>query len=183
MGAANVNSKGNFQGAFQVLDFAGGTVVHINAGVAGLVSCLVLGKRTAPATWPQHGADAHRRGASVGRLVRVQRRLGGHRGLQAGMAMAVTQIATAVAALAWMFVEWGHRGKPTVIGIISGAVAGLVAITPASGFVGPIGALVIGIACGVICFWGVTWLKHRSATTTRLTPSASMRSAGSSARS
>src|SRR6476619_554330 len=76
------------------------------------------------------------------------------------MAMTVTQIATAVAALTWMFVEWGHRGKPTVIGICSGAVAGLVAITPASGFVGPIGALVIGIACGVGCYWGATGLKH-----------------------
>jgi ammonium transporter, Amt family len=81
-------------------------------------------------------------------------------GLQAGMAMTVTQIATAVAALTWMFVEWAHRGKPTVIGICSGAVAGLVAITPASGFVGPIGALVIGIACGIGCYWGATGLKH-----------------------
>ena len=76
------------------------------------------------------------------------------------MAMTVTQIATAVAALTWMFVEWGHRGKPTVIGICSGAVAGLVAITPASGFVGPIGALVIGVACGVGCYLGATSLKH-----------------------
>ena len=81
-------------------------------------------------------------------------------GLQAGMAMTVTQIATAVAALTWMFVEWAHRGKPTVIGICSGAVAGLVAITPASGFVGPVGALVIGVACGVGCYWGATGLKH-----------------------
>ena len=80
MSAANVDFKGNFQGAFQVLDFAGGTVVHINAGVAGLVSCLLLGKRKAPSAWPQHGSDLHRRRASVGRLVRVQRRLGGHRG-------------------------------------------------------------------------------------------------------
>src|SRR5207237_352839 len=81
-------------------------------------------------------------------------------GMQAGMAMAVTQIATAVAALAWMFVEWAARGKPTVVGICSGAVAGLVAITPASGFVGPIGAMVIGAAAGVLCYWGATGLKH-----------------------
>ena len=81
-------------------------------------------------------------------------------GVQAGMAMTVTQIATAVAALTWMFVEWAHRGKPTVIGICSGAVAGLVAITPASGFVGPIGSMVIGVACGVGCYWGATALKH-----------------------
>ena len=81
-------------------------------------------------------------------------------GVQAGMAMTVTQIATAVAALTWMFVEWAHRGKPTVIGICSGAVAGLVAITPASGFVGPVGAIVIGVACGVGCYLGATALKH-----------------------
>jgi Amt family ammonium transporter len=78
----------------------------------------------------------------------------------AGMAMAVTQIATAAAALAWMFAEWISRGKPSVLGIISGAVAGLVAITPASGFVNPTGALAIGIVAGVVCFWGATWLKH-----------------------
>src|SRR5262249_18533601 len=80
-------------------------------------------------------------------------------GMQAGMAMAVTQIATAVAALTWMFVEWGARGKPTVIGICSGAVAGLVAITPASGFVGPVGSMVIGVAAGVLCYIGVTAVK------------------------
>jgi Amt family ammonium transporter len=74
--------------------------------------------------------------------------------------MTVTQIATAVAALTWMFVEWAHRGKPTVIGICSGAVAGLVAITPASGFVGPVGSMVIGVACGVGCYLGATSLKH-----------------------
>jgi len=81
-------------------------------------------------------------------------------GLQAGMAMTVTQIATAVAGLTWMFVEWAHRGKPTVVGLCSGAVAGLVAITPASGYVGPIGSMVIGVACGVGCYWGATGLKH-----------------------
>ena len=74
--------------------------------------------------------------------------------------MTVTQVATAVAALTWMFVEWAHRGKPTVIGICSGAVAGLVAITPASGYVGPLGAFVIGVACGVGCYLGATSLKH-----------------------
>jgi Amt family ammonium transporter len=78
----------------------------------------------------------------------------------AGMAMAVTQIATAAAALAWMFAEWVSRGKPSVLGIVSGAVAGLVAITPASGFVGPVGGLVIGFVAGVICFWGATSLKR-----------------------
>jgi len=160
MSAANVDAKGNFQGAFQVLDFAGGTVVHIDAGVAGLVSCLLLGKRKEPG--PGHNMVLTFIGASLlwvgwfgfnaGSAVTA--------GLQAGMAMTVTQIATAVAALTWMFVEWAHRGKPTVIGICSGAVAGLVAITPASGFVGPIGALVIGVACGIGCYLGATSLKN-----------------------
>jgi Amt family ammonium transporter len=81
-------------------------------------------------------------------------------GMQAGMAMLVTQIATAVAAFSWMLVEWALKGKPTVIGICSGAVAGLVAITPASGFVGPVGAFAIGVAAGVVCYWGCTGLKH-----------------------
>jgi ammonium transporter, Amt family len=80
--------------------------------------------------------------------------------MQAGMAMTVTQIATAVAAFTWMLVEWIARGKPTVIGMCSGAVAGLVAITPASGFVGPAGSMAIGVAAGVFCYWGVTGLKR-----------------------
>jgi ammonium transporter, Amt family len=159
MSAANVDSKGNFQGFFQVLDFAGGTVVHINAGVAGLVSCLVLGKRKEPG--PAHNMVLTYIGAAllwVG-WFGFNAGSGVCGGLQAGRAMTVTLIATAVAALTWMFVEWGHRGKPTVVGIASGAVAGLVAITPASGFVGPVGALVIGIACGVGCYLGATALK------------------------
>jgi Amt family ammonium transporter len=144
----------------KVLDFAGGTVVHINAGVAGLVAAIMLGKRSD--TGPGHNMVLTFIGAGLlwvgwfgfnaGSAVSA--------GVQAGMAMTVTQIATAVAALTWMFVEWAHRGKPTVIGICSGAVAGLVAITPASGFVGPVGAMVIGVACGVGCYWGATGLKH-----------------------
>ena len=155
---------GGFLGDWGVLDFAGGTVVHINAGVAGLVCALVLGKRTR-LRHREHGAAqpgllGDRRLAAVGRLVRLQRRLGGGASGNAGMAMAVTQIATAAAALAWMFAEWATRGKPSVLGIISGAVAGLVAITPASGFVNPMGALVIGIVAGLVCFWGATGLKQ-----------------------
>jgi Amt family ammonium transporter len=144
----------------KVLDFAGGTVVHINAGVAGLVAAIMLGKRND--TGPGHNMVLTFIGAALlwvgwfgfnaGSAVSA--------GVQAGMAMTVTQVATAVAALTWMFVEWAHRGKPTVIGIASGAVAGLVAITPASGFVGPIGSMVIGVACGVGCYWGTTSLKH-----------------------
>jgi Amt family ammonium transporter len=153
-------NAGNSDGLIKVLDFAGGTVVHINAGVAGLMCCLLLGKRRD--SGPGHNMVLTFIGASLlwvgwfgfnaGSAVTA--------GLQAGMAMLVTQIATAVAAFTWMLVEWMMRKKPTVIGICSGAVAGLVAITPASGFVGPVGAICIGIAAGVVCYWGVTGLKH-----------------------
>ncbi len=147
-----------------VLDFAGGTVVHINSGVAGLMAALVMGKRRGYGTepMPPHNLVLSVIGASLlwvgwfgfnaGSAVAANG--------NAGMAMAVTQIATATAALSWMFAEWIVKGKPSVLGIISGAVAGLVAITPASGFVDPRGALIIGIAAGVICYWGTTGLKH-----------------------
>ncbi len=158
--AANTDEKGDFAGWVKVLDFAGGTVVHINAGVAGLMCALVLGKRRDTA--PAHNMVLTFIGASLlwvgwfgfnaGSAVTA--------GMQAGMAMTVTQIATAVAGLTWMFVEWAHRGKPTVVGIASGAVAGLVAITPASGFVGPVGSMVIGVAAGIACYLGATSLKH-----------------------
>ena len=155
---------GGFLGDWGVLDFAGGTVVHINAGVAGLICAMVLGKRKGFGTdnMAPHNLVYSVIGASLlwvgwfgfnaGSAVAAS--------TNAGMAMAVTQIATAAAALAWMFAEWIARGKPSVLGIVSGAVAGLVAITPASGFVNPTGALVIGIVAGVICFWGATGLKH-----------------------
>jgi ammonium transporter, Amt family len=147
-----------------VLDFAGGTVVHINAGIAGLVCALVLGKRIGfgkEALMP-HNLVLTLIGASMlwvgwfgfnsGSAVAADGR--------AGYAMMVTQIATAAAALAWMFAEWLGKGKASVLGIASGAVAGLVAITPAAGFVNPVGALVIGVVAGVVCFWGATSLKH-----------------------
>src|SRR5262249_46499270 len=124
----------------KVLDFAGGTVVHINSGVAGLVACLMLGPRKD--TGPAHNVVLTFIGAAllwVG-CFRFNAGRATAAGMQAGMAMTVTQIATAAAALAWMFVEWAARGKPTVVGICTGAVAGLVAITPASGFVGPAGS-------------------------------------------
>ena len=159
-GADGFMSNGNNDAMFKVLDFAGGTVVHINAGVAGLMCAIVLGKRKD--SGPAHNMVLTFIGASLlwvgwfgfnaGSAVTA--------GMQAGMAMTVTQIATAVAAFVWMLVEWAHRGKPTVIGICSGAVAGLVAITPASGYVGPVGSMVIGVAAGVVCYWGVTGLKH-----------------------
>jgi Amt family ammonium transporter len=145
-------------------DFAGGTVVHINAGIAGLVACLVLGKRVGYGT--DNMAPFNVAYAVIGASLLWVGWFGFNAGSavaangRAGMAMAVTQTATAAAALAWMFAEWGTKGKPSVLGIASGAVAGLVAITPASGFVLPGAALIIGIAAGAICFWSATALKH-----------------------
>ena len=153
---------GDIVGAF---DFAGGTVVHINAGIAALIVALVIGKRLGypESPMPPHSLTLTVVGASMlwvgwfgfnaGSAVAADG--------AAGMAMLVTQISTATAALAWMFVEWAKHGKPSVLGIVTGAVAGLVAITPASGSVGPMGALVIGIASGVLCFWGATSLKQQ----------------------
>ncbi len=147
------------------LDFAGGTVVHINAGVAALVAALLIGKRLGyPETpMPPHNLTLTVIGASMLWVGWFGFNAGSALAADgaAGMAMLVTQISTGTAALAWMFVEWIKHGKPSVLGIVTGAVAGLVAITPASGSVGPPGALVIGLASGVICFWGATSLKRR----------------------
>lgn len=147
-----------------VLDFAGGTVVRINAGIAGLVACLVLGKRKGYPTTPM---APHNLGYTlVGAAMLWIGWFGFNAGSAAaangtaGMAMLVTQIATAAAALAWMFAEWITHGKPSALGIASGVVAGLVAITPAAGTAGPMGALVIGLASGVICFFAATSLKR-----------------------
>ena len=148
-----------------VLDFAGGTVVHINAGIAGLVACLVLGKRKGfPTTaMPPHNLGYTLIGASMLWVGWFGFNAGSALAANgsAGMAMLVTQIATATAALSWMFAEWITHRKPSVLGIASGAVAGLVAITPASGTAGPMGALVIGLASGVICFLCATSLKRK----------------------
>ncbi|MDE0398192.1 MAG: ammonium transporter [Candidatus Poribacteria bacterium] len=147
------------------LDFAGGNVVHINAGIAALVAAILVGKRIGYQTtaMPPHSLTLTVVGASMlwvgwfgfnaGSAVAADG--------AAGMAMLVTQISTATAAVAWMFVEWGKHGKPSALGIVTGAVAGLVAITPASGSVGPIGALAIGLVSGVVCFWGATSLKAK----------------------
>jgi ammonium transporter, Amt family len=155
---------GGFLGDWGVLDFAGGTVVHINAGVAGLVSALVLGKRKGfgVENMAPHNLVLSVIGASLLWVGWFGFNAGSASAANgsAGMAMAVTQFATAAAALTWMCAEWMTRGKPSVLGIISGAVAGLVAITPASGFVSPAGSLVIGIVAGLLCFWGATGLKH-----------------------
>ena len=154
---------GGFLADAGVLDFAGGTVVHINAGIAGLVCAIFLGKRTGYGT--ENMAPYNLVYSVIGASLLWVGWFGFNAGSAvaanegAGMAMAVTQIATAAAALAWMFVEWLVHKKPSVLGIISGAVAGLVAITPASGFVGPVGALWIGVAAGVVCFFMSTTVK------------------------
>jgi Amt family ammonium transporter len=146
-----------------VLDYAGGTVVHINAGIAGLASCLLLGKRLGygKSPMPPHNLTLTLIGASLLWVGWFGFNAGSATAAdgRAGMAMAATQIATAAAALGWMFTEWLAKGKPSVLGIVSGAVAGLVAITPASGFVGPSASVVIGIAAGVVCFFAATSLK------------------------
>jgi Amt family ammonium transporter len=156
---------GGWLAARGILDFAGGTVVHINAGVSGLVAAVIIGPRLGfgKEPMPPHNLVLTVIGAcmlwvgwfgfNAGSAVAADGR--------AGMAMLVTQIATAVGALSWMFIEWIRRGKPSVLGLVSGAVSGLVAITPASGFVDVTGALVIGAAAGLACYWGATTLKSK----------------------
>ncbi|MSQ99571.1 MAG: ammonium transporter [Xanthomonadales bacterium] len=155
---------GGWLGQLGVLDFAGGTVVHINAGVAGLVAALVMGKRNG---YPQHPMKPSNLVLTmVGAGMLWVGWFGFNAGSElaadgvAGMAMAVTQFATAAAALTWMFLEWMRYGKPSALGLASGAVAGLVAITPASGYVGPMGAIAIGIAAGLICYFAVVKAKR-----------------------
>ena len=145
-------------------DFAGGTVVHINAGIAGLMCCLVMGKREG---YGHDNMAPYNLGyAVIGASLLWVGWFGFNAGSaltaggRAGFAMTATQIATAAAALGWMFAEWIAKGKPSVLGAISGAVAGLVAITPASGFVLPGPALIIGVVAGIVCFWSATGLKH-----------------------
>jgi Amt family ammonium transporter len=154
---------GGWLGTMGALDYAGGTVVHLNAGTAALVTCLVLGKRIGLGTenMSPHNLVLSVIGASLlwvgwfgfnaGSAVTA--------GYNAGMAAAATQIATAAAALGWMFAEWLIAKKPSVLGMISGAVAGLVAITPASGFVDPVGALIIGVSAGVVCYCSSVYMK------------------------
>ncbi|HJO75933.1 MAG TPA: ammonium transporter, partial [Pelagibacteraceae bacterium] len=152
---------GGLLASLGVLDFAGGTVVHINCGIAGLVAAIVLGerkKRSRP-----HNLLLSLIGTSLlwvgwfgfnaGSAVAANG--------AAGMAMLVTQIATATAGLSWMFAEWVFGKKPSLLGILSGAIAGLVAITPAAGFVGPVGAFFIGLIAGIACYWASTKLKNK----------------------
>ena len=149
---------------WHAIDFAGGTVVHINAGIAGLVACIVLGKREGypKSPMPPHNVPFVLIGAALLWVGWFGFNAGSELAADgvAGMAQLVTQVATATAAFVWMMTEWILRGKPTAVGIATGAVAGLVAITPASGTVGPMGAIAIGAAAALVCYWTATSLKH-----------------------
>jgi Amt family ammonium transporter len=159
------NPNGYLFSTWEAIDFAGGTVVHINAGVAALVACIMLGKRKGypDSPMPPHNVPFVLIGAALlwvgwfgfnaGSAVAANG--------QAGMAQLVTQVATAAAAFTWMMIEWCSKGKPTAIGLATGAVAGLVAITPASGSVGPMAAIAIGVTAGLVCYWAATSLKKK----------------------
>ena len=165
LGGTDIKDYPGFLGLGSVLDFAGGTVVHVISGVSGLMCALVIGKRKGYGTEPMapHNLTFSLIGASLlwvgwfgfnaGSALASDGR--------AGMAMLATHMATSAAGLSWMVCEWGLRGKPSLLGIISGAVAGLVAITPASGFVGPVGAIVIGLSGGALCFWAAVVIKPK----------------------
>jgi ammonium transporter, Amt family len=156
---------GGFLGAWGVMDFAGGTVVHINAGVAGLVAALVLGNRRGYGSENMSPFDLSLAVIGTSLLWVGWFGFNGGSALGAGsrgtMAILVTHLAASMGAIGWMTAEWWTRGKPSVLGILSGAIAGLGTITPASGFVLPWHALVIGGVAGVVCFWACTWLKQR----------------------
>ncbi|WP_245424086.1 ammonium transporter [Methylovirgula sp. 4M-Z18] len=159
-----LNNSAGWLAAAGALDFAGGTVVHINAGIAGMVGCLIIGKRVGypKEAMPPHSLTMTMIGAS---LLWV-----GWFGFNAGsnleangttaLAFVNTMVATAAAALSWLFVEWIVKGKPSLLGMVSGAVAGLVAVTPASGFAGPMGSIVLGLMVSPICFFFVAFVKN-----------------------
>ncbi|MEZ5278019.1 MAG: ammonium transporter [Opitutaceae bacterium] len=156
---------GGLFASWDVLDFAGGAVVHINAGIAGLVACILVGKRRGhgKVQLTPHSVPLTVVGASMLWVGWFGFNAGSELAADgvAGMAALVTQLATAMAALTWMFIEWARTGKPTAVGIATGAVAGLIAITPASGTAGPMGALLIGFASSSVCFYFATSVKHR----------------------
>jgi Amt family ammonium transporter len=161
--ADKLNATAGFMFQKGALDFAGGTVVHINAAIAGLVGAYLLGKRVG------YGKDSMAPHSLTMTMIGASLLWFGWFGFNAGSALEAngtaalafvnTWLATAMAASSWMIAEWLIKGKPSMLGAASGAVAGLVAITPAAGFVGVVGALVIGLAAGVICLWGVNGLK------------------------
>jgi Amt family ammonium transporter len=161
---ASASAKGGWLWQKGALDFAGGTVVHINAAVAGLVGAFVIGKRVGYGR--EHMAPHSLTMTMIGASLLWVGWFGFNAGsaLEAGdvaaLAFINTMLATAAAAVSWLLGEWVFKGKPSMLGAASGAVAGLVAITPACGFVGPMGALVIGLLAGIICLWGVNGLKR-----------------------
>src|SRR5579871_3642853 len=152
-----INKKG-------AIDFAGGTVVHINAGIAGLVGALIIGKRIGYGKdlMAPHSLTMSMIGASLLWVGWFGFNAGSNLEANGGAALAMTNsfVATAAAALSWMFCEWMLKGHPSVLGVISGAVAGLVAVTPAAGYAGPMGAIVLGLVVGVVCLFFVTAVKN-----------------------
>lgn len=160
-----VTASAGYLWAKGALDFAGGTVVHINAGIAGLVGALVIGKRIGfgREAMPPHNLTMTMIGASLLWFGWFGFNVGSNleaNGL-AAMVFLNTHLATAAATMGWLLLEWLIRGKPTMLGAASGAVAGLVAITPACGFVGPMGSIVLGFISGAVCLWAVVWLKSK----------------------
>ncbi len=155
---------GGYLGTLGAKDFAGGTVVHINAGIAALVGCIVLGKRIGYGreAMPPHSLTMTMIGASLLWVGWFGFNVGSELAVDgvAGLVLVNTQVATAAAVLGWMFIEWMVKGKPSMLGAASGAIAGLVAITPACGFIGPMGSIILGLIAGVVCFWAVTGLKR-----------------------
>jgi Amt family ammonium transporter len=161
---ASETAKGGWLWQKGAMDFAGGTVVHINAGVAGLVGALVIGKRIG------YGKEAMAPHSLTMTMIGASLLWMGWFGFNAGSALEAgdvaalafvnTLVATAAAVLGWMCGEWMGKGKPSMLGAASGAVAGLVAITPACGFIGPVGAIILGFLAGIICLWGVNGLKR-----------------------
>ncbi len=156
---------GGYLGGKGAMDFAGGTVVHINAGIAGLVGCIVLGKRIGfgKEAMPPHNLVMTMIGAALLWVGWYGFNVGSELAADgtAGLVLVNTQLCAAAAVLGWIFLEWLARGKPTMLGGASGAVAGLVAITPACAFVGPMGAIILGLIAGVVCYWAVTSLKAK----------------------
>ncbi len=155
---------GGWLGEMGLLDFAGGTVVHINAGVAAIIAAMLVGNRKGfPTTaMPPHNLTMTVTGAAMLWVGWFGFNAGSALAANgdAGMAMLVTHIGAASGSLAWMFMEWVRHGKPSVLGIVTGMVAGLGTITPASGFVGPVGALIIGLSAGVVCYTATSYIKR-----------------------
>jgi ammonium transporter, Amt family len=161
---AAVNADVGLIFSWGAIDFAGGTVVHINAGIAGLVGAILVGKRTGfnKDLMPPHSLVMTMIGASLLWVGWFGFNAGSNLEAAGGAALAMLNsfVATAAAALSWMFAEWLLKGKPSLLGIVSGCVAGLVAVTPAAGYVGPMGAIILGLIAGVVCLFFVSTIKH-----------------------